>query len=171
MREESALPVSTGKCVRLCMAERVVLLELNDPSHFNALSLEMASDMQKAAQWLVAQKGGSIASVVLHGAGDHFCPGGNMYRAKNRNQASLAAMARSSIDMFDGFCQLRVLPAPLICAAHGTVLGGGLAACLLTDYVASCHSASFQVCCTLAPPLPAAHNASTVPRKSSQFCS
>ena len=44
--------------------------------------------------------------------------------------------ARASVDLFDGFCRLRTLPMPVLCAVHGTVLAGGLAVCLLTDYVA-----------------------------------
>ena len=144
MQQESRLPRSTGEYVRLSVAEHVALLELNDPSHFNALTMEMASDMQMAVQWLATQGRGSINSVVLQGAGDHFCPGGNMYRIR-APAATLPAGARTSIDLFDGFCRLRTLPMPVLCAVHGTVLGGGLAVCLLTDYVACDHAATFQV--------------------------
>ena len=41
--------------------------------------------------------------------------------------------------------RLRTLPALILCAAHGTVLGGGLAICLLTDFVTSNDAATFQV--------------------------
>ena len=58
---------------------------------------------------------------------------------------SLPAAARGSIDLFDGFCRLRTLPIPVACAAHGAVLGGGLAICLLTDYVACNDAATLQV--------------------------
>jgi enoyl-CoA hydratase/carnithine racemase/NADP-dependent 3-hydroxy acid dehydrogenase YdfG len=144
VEQESHLPRSTGEHVRLSIAENVALLELNDPSHFNALTMEMASDMQIAVQWLKAQGHGSIISVVLQGAGDHFCPGGNLYRNRAPTATSTAG-ARAAIDLFDGFCRLRTLPMPTLCAVHGTVLGGGLAVCLLTDYVACNHAASFQV--------------------------
>ena len=56
-----------------------------------------------------------------------------------------AAVARASNDMFDGFCRLRTLPTPITCAAHGAVLGGGMAITLLTDYVACNAAATFQV--------------------------
>ena len=100
--------------------------------------------MQIAVQWLKAQGHGSIISVVLQGAGDHFCPGGNLYRNRAPTATSTAG-ARAAIDLFDGFCRLRTLPMPTLCAVHGTVLGGGLAVCLLTDYVACDHAATFQV--------------------------
>jgi enoyl-CoA hydratase/carnithine racemase len=144
MQQEPRLPRSTGECVRLSVAEHVARIELNDPSHFNALSMEMASDMQTAVQWLATLGHGSVDSVMLQGAGDHFCPGGNMYRIRTP-AATLPAGARTSIDLFDGFCRLRTLPMLVLCAVHGTVLGGGLAVCLLTDYVACDHAATFQV--------------------------
>ena len=75
--------------------------------------MEMASDMRAAAKWLAAQEGDSIKSMVLQAAGDHFCPGGNMYR-QYASPASLAAAARASFDLFDGFCQLRTLPVPVV---------------------------------------------------------
>ena len=145
MQQESSLPRSTGKYVRLSVAAEVSLLELNDPSHFNALSMEMASDMQEAVKWLAAKERGSFRSVALQGAGEHFCPGGNMYR-QGAPTTSVAAVARASIDLFDGFCLLRAQPMPALCAAHGAVLGGGLAICLLTEYVTCDRTATFQVC-------------------------
>ena len=147
MQQESRLPRSTGSLIRLCISEAVSLLELNDPSRFNALSMEMASDMQAAVMWLASQEEGAFKSLVIQGAGDHFCPGGNMHRMKRadaRSAPSLAAVARGSIDLFDGFCQLRALPVPVTCAVHGAVLGGGLAVCLLTDHVTCDNAATFQ---------------------------
>eukprot|EP00966_Prymnesium_polylepis_P242499 5607786-Prymnesium_polylepis.1 len=112
MQQASTLPSSTGQYIRLRVADRVCVVELNDPSHFNALSPDMASDMQMAVQWIATQEPGSIKSVVLQGAGDHFCPGGNMYK-KQAPASSFEAFARSSLDLFDGFCQLRTLPVPV----------------------------------------------------------
>ena len=100
--------------------------------------------MSMATEWLASQGRGFISGVVLQGAGDHFCPGGNVYR-KRAPASSLAAVARGSIDLFDGFCRLRTLPAPTVCAAHGAVLGGGLAICLLTDFVTCDDAVTFHV--------------------------
>ena len=61
MQQETSLPRSSGQYVRFKAAESVALLELNDPSHFNALSAEMASDMHAAVNWLAAQKGDLIS--------------------------------------------------------------------------------------------------------------
>ena len=144
--QKSGLPRSTGSSIRLRTAGHLSLLELNDPSYFNALTMEMASDMLMATEWLASQGRGLIRGVVLQGAGDHFCPGGNVYRMR-APASSLAAVARASIHLFDGFCRLRTLPAPIVCAAHGAVLGGGLAICLLLDFVTCNDAATFQVMC------------------------
>ena len=75
-KQVSSLPRSTGAVVRLRSAEHVLSLELNDPAYFNALTMEMASDMLNAVEWLASQERILIKSLVLQGAGDHFCPGG-----------------------------------------------------------------------------------------------
>ena len=144
VQQGTTLPVASGCLIHLRVAERVALLELHDPLHFNTLTIEMASDMQAAVQWVEVQAHGVMQSIVLLGAGEHFCPGGNLHR-KAAQPSSLAAGARKSIDLFAGFCRLRILPVPVMCAAHGAVLGGGLAICLLTDHVTSSETATFQV--------------------------
>ena len=144
MQQKTSLPLPRGQLVRLKVADRVAIIELHDPVHFNTLSVEMASDMQAAAQWLAAHEYGEFCSLVLQGAGEHFCPGGNLHRM-TAVPTTLAAGARASLELFDGFYRLHALPMPVICAAHGAVLGGGLAICLLTDYVTCSVSATFQV--------------------------
>ena len=145
LQHDSALPRGTGEHVRLCIAECVALVELNDPLHFNTLTAELAADAQAAVAWVAMQERGAVQTVVLQGAGDHFCPGGNMFRVARTQSSTLVAAARASYDLFDGFCRMRSLPMPVICAAHGNVLGGGLAICLLTDFVITSYTSTFQV--------------------------
>jgi enoyl-CoA hydratase/carnithine racemase len=57
----------------------------------------------------------------------------------------LCTAAWGSLQFFSGFTDLRMLQAPVVCAAHGVVLGGGLAVALLTDYIVAEAAASFQV--------------------------
>ena len=145
-QQASSLPLRSNgdQYVRLMIAEGVSRLELNDPLRFNTLSMAMASDMQAAVRWLTLQERSAKWSVLLQGMGEHFCPGGNPY-VKEASPSPLAVAARMSVDLFDGFCRLRTLPAPVTCAVHGAVLGGGLALCLLTDHVTSSSSTTFQV--------------------------
>ena len=85
-----------------------------------------------------------IASSCLIIIGSCLIIAGNLYR-KGASASSLAIAARGAIDLFDGFCRLRTLPVPIVCAAHGAVLGGGLAICLLTNFVTCDDGAAFQV--------------------------
>ena len=94
-----------------------------------------------AAEQLTA-RGATVRAVVLRGAGAHFSAGGNPYAHKG--DASLAAAAAVLRRTFAGFAVLQALAVPIVCAAHGTVIGGGIAACLNCDYIVAEGSATFQ---------------------------
>ena len=49
--------------MRTSVAEHIVILELSDRLHFNALTMEMANDMQVAGGWLVGD--GALALGVV----------------------------------------------------------------------------------------------------------
>ena len=94
-----------------------------------------------AAEHLIA-RGAAVRAVVLRGAGAHFSPGGNHYR--HEGDAPLAAAAAALRRTFAGFAALQALAVPIVCAAHGTVIGGGIAACLSCDYIVAEGSATFE---------------------------
>ena len=95
-----------------------------------------------AAEQLTA-RGATVRAVVLRGAGAHFSAGGNPY-AHHKGSAPLAAAAAALRHTFAGFASLRALAVPLVCAVHGTVIGGGNAACLSCDYIVAEGSATFE---------------------------
>ena len=102
----------------------------------------MGEDLLLAVEQL-AVCGATVRAVVLRGAGTHFSPGGNP-RAWQTCDAPLAAAAAALRHTFAGFAELRALAVPLVCAVHGTVIGGGNAACLSCDYVVAEGSATFE---------------------------
>ena len=108
---------------------------------FNTWSSEMAEDLSLAVEQLTA-RGAAVRAVVLRGAGAHFSAGGNPHA--QQGGAPLAAAAAALRRVFAGFAALRALAVPLVCAAHGTVIGGGNAACLSCDYIVAEGSATFQ---------------------------
>ena len=95
-----------------------------------------------AAEQLAA-RGATVRAVVLLGAGTHFSPGGNP-RAWHTRDAPLASAAAALRHTFAGFAALRALAVPLVCAVHGTIIGGGNAACLSCDYVVAEGSATLE---------------------------
>ena len=101
----------------------------------------MGEDFLLAIEQLTAC-GAGVRAVVLRGAGAHFSPGGNHYR--NEGDAPLAATAAALRRTFEGLAALQALAVPLVCAVHGTVIGGGIAACLNCDYIVAEGSATFE---------------------------
>jgi len=72
-----------------------------------------------------------VVANVFHGAGPHFCPGGNPL-----STPTPASTAFSTVPYTGFVAQLRIR-APtksVICAMHGFVLGGGLAMSMTTDF-------------------------------------
>ena len=149
-QEQADLPPGNGELIRLQYDEdaRVVVFELNDPNHYNMLTAEMADDMRSAMHWVRHRSRIELAAAVVQGKGTHFCPGGKVRLQDTMSSSGtmrLCTAAWGSLQFFSGFTDLRMLQAPVVCAAHGVVLGGGLAVALLTDYIVAEAAASFQV--------------------------
>ena len=79
---------------------------------------------------------------MLRGAGAHFSPGGNPHAVAR--DMPYAAVVHAIRQVYIGLVKLHTLPVPLVCAAHGTVIGGGIAACLHCDYVVAEGSTTFE---------------------------
>ena len=107
----------------------------------NTFSAELGEDILLAAEQL-ATRGATVRAIVLRGAGAHFSPGGNPH-ALERGMP-YAAVVYAVRQLYMGFVKLHTLPVPLVCAVHGTVIGGGIAACLNCDYIVAEGSATFE---------------------------
>ena len=103
--------------------------------HFNTFSTGLGADMRYAVERVRTLSG--VASVVLQGAGPHFSVGGNPYAVRGSVTMTSAGFVLSLRELYDGFVQLRTLPFPIVCAVHGTLVGGGVAGCLHSDYAAA----------------------------------
>ena len=55
-----------------------------------------------------------------------------------------AAVVHAVRQLYMGFVKLHALAVPLVCAVHGTVIGGGIAACLNCDYIVAEGFATFE---------------------------
>lgn len=121
--------------VEVTIAGHVAEVRLDRPDKHNALDYEMFAAINAAIDRLAAEP--SVRAVVLHGAGPSFCSGLDL--------AGFAAGGRRFGDMFsrregeDANLAQRVsygwqlLPAPVICAVHGSCLGGGAQIALGAD--------------------------------------
>ena len=114
-------------------ARGVVYLNLNRPEKKNALSALMISELTEFAGSIANETAARV--VVLRGAGDVFCAGGDLDWMKaqiNADRAGRMAEARKLAHMLQA---LNELPLPLIGAVHGGAFGGGVGMGCVCDVV------------------------------------
>jgi 2-(1,2-epoxy-1,2-dihydrophenyl)acetyl-CoA isomerase len=123
---------------------QVCVLTLNRPDRLNALTVEVANELQDAIH--ESTKNGARA-IVLTGAGRAFCAGGDI-----REMQEIAGREGRVDAFFDE--PLRVLnelvllirntPVPIIAAVNGVASGGGCNLALACDLVVAGESAKFN---------------------------
>lgn len=114
-------------------ARGVVYLNLNRPEKKNALSGLMISELTEFAGSIANETAARV--VVLRGAGDVFCAGGDLDWMKaqiNADRAGRMAEARKLAHMLQA---LNELPLPLIGVVHGGAFGGGVGMACVCDVV------------------------------------
>jgi phthiocerol/phenolphthiocerol synthesis type-I polyketide synthase C len=122
----------------------VGVLTLSDAVHCNAIDWAMSDDLRRAIDALKRRKN-DLRALVLQGAGDHFCVGVNPYNFIRRTkQLPVITSAQITYEIYRAFVGVRDLGCPVICAVHGKVVGGGLAAMLNADYRIADASTSFN---------------------------
>ena len=110
----------------------VLVVELNDPEHGNAIDSAIADDLGRAVD--TARTLPDVRCVVFQGTGPHFCVGVNPYTFIPRTrQLPVLTAASVTRDIYRAFVGIRDLGVPVVCVVHGKVMGGGLAAMLNAD--------------------------------------
>lgn len=99
-------------------------LSLNLPGSLNALTLDMAEDARKQlAQWAARPE---IACVVIQGEGRAFCAGGDVRRMRQGILDNDDYCLRFFEQEYRLDYAIHTYPKPLLCWAHGVVMGGGI---------------------------------------------
>jgi enoyl-CoA hydratase/carnithine racemase len=115
----------------------VMVVTLDDPARYNALSSAMVSELKSA--FADARADRDVRAVIVTGAGRGFCSGANMAgagddvpeRARDRGPVGLVQMFQEHIAEL--MLAVHELPQPAIAAVHGAAVGGGLALALACD--------------------------------------
>lgn len=128
------------------LVERVgstALLTLNRPEARNALDYQMRSELAQAVPQL--RDDPQVKAIVITGAGQHFCAGGDV--------KVLAEAQAAERDIFEGrerilnihrwFNELIDIEKPVIAAIDGVAFGAGLSFALCADFVLASPRASF----------------------------
>lgn len=124
--------------------EGAVLVVVNSaPETRNALT----PDFYDGFRTLLEEAGEdpSIAAVVLTGAGNFFCSGGNIAGLKARTTMK-EADRRQGIEKLHGMIRaLRACPKPVVAAVEGGAAGAGVSMALACDLIVAARSAYFSV--------------------------
>ena len=127
--------MSTEAAVLLRRREGAVLtLTMNRPERRNALNVEMTLLLREALQEAAADAG--VRAVVLTGAGDAFCAGGDVKSMASNPMAAENAAERTRTLRFRAEASrlLYAMPKPTVALLGGAAAGAGLALALACDF-------------------------------------
>jgi enoyl-CoA hydratase/carnithine racemase len=128
--------IDTGTDHLLCAtAHGVATLTMNRPQARNALSAELSAALQRAIAACAADP--AIGALLITGAGQAFCAGGDVKRMGERRPTTLPGAderLRIMQQRHHGICgALYALRKPTVAALPGPAVGAGLAIALACD--------------------------------------
>jgi enoyl-CoA hydratase/carnithine racemase len=117
----------------------VLVLTLNNPAKYNALSAEVLADLAGA----LAEAGSApgVRAIILTGAGKGFCSGAQFGGDTFGRGAGIAAMMRKGINPL--IAAMRSMSVPIVVAVNGAAAGAGVGLALAGDIVIAARSARF----------------------------
>jgi methylglutaconyl-CoA hydratase len=124
------------------MDERgVVTLTLNRPQRRNALDPALVSHLHDALSRIDASTDARV--VVLSGAGENFCAGGDIEWMRSAAEAPLLENERDALALGAMFSKLDRLSKPTVALVQGAAFGGGVGLVACCDIALAATSAKF----------------------------
>ena len=124
-------------------SESTLVLTLSNPGARNALHPDMYAAGIQALE--TAERDTSIRAIVLTGADDFFCAGGNLNRLLE-NRAKDPSVQAQSIDLLaQWILALRTSSKPVIAAVAGAAAGAGFSLALACDLIIAAEDAKFAM--------------------------
>jgi enoyl-CoA hydratase/carnithine racemase len=121
--------------------ESTLVLTLSNPGARNALHPDMYAAAIEALD--AAERDTSLRAIVLTGADNFFCAGGNLNRLLE-NRAKDPSVQAASIDMLAGWITaMRQSSKPVIAAVEGAAAGAGFSLALAADLLVAAEDAKF----------------------------
>ena len=121
--------------------DATLILTLSNPGARNALHPDMYAAGVEALS--TAERDNEIRAVVLTGAGETFCAGGNLNRLLE-NRSKERAVAADSVGQLHAWIEaLRDCAKPVIAAVEGPAAGAGFSLVLACDLIVAAQSAQF----------------------------
>lgn len=122
-------------------ARGVAALTLNRPDKHNAMNAEMIDELAEAAARLARDS--AVRVVVLTGAGESFCAGGDLGWMQAQMAASPAQRAEGARRLAGMLGAWNALPKPVIGRVQGPAYGGGIGLISVCDVAVGVDSARF----------------------------
>ncbi|MDW4548190.1 crotonase/enoyl-CoA hydratase family protein [Defluviimonas sp. D31] len=124
-----------------CDDRGVARLTLDRPEKHNALSATMIAELTEAAGRLGRDP--AVRVVVLTGAGETFCAGGDLGWMREQIAADGATRAREATRLAMMLNALNTCPKPVIGRIQGNALGGGVGMAAVCDVAVGAAQARF----------------------------
>jgi enoyl-CoA hydratase/carnithine racemase len=122
-------------------SDTTLVLKLSNPGAKNALHPDMYAAGIEALN--TAERDSSVRAIVLTGADNFFCAGGNLNRLLE-NRAKDPSVQAESIDLLaEWISALRASSKPVIAAVEGAAAGAGFSLALACDLIVSADDAKF----------------------------
>jgi 2-(1,2-epoxy-1,2-dihydrophenyl)acetyl-CoA isomerase len=140
------LDASPYTTLRFEVREHVARILLNRPESGNALNREMAYELLHAA--LRCDDDPTIRAVVLTGAGNAFCVGGDLKSFAAEQERVGHHLKEVLTGLHTAISTFIRMEAPVIAAVNGVAAGGGMSLACACDLVIAAESARFTVAYT-----------------------
>ncbi len=124
-------------------ASGVATLTLDYPERRNAMSAAMTEQWVSAIAQIEADP--SVRAVLVTGAGDAFCSGGDTGWIGGDPDASVTELRDRMMPFYRAWLSIRDLEIPTIAAINGPAVGAGAAVALACDIRVASSRASFSV--------------------------
>jgi 2-(1,2-epoxy-1,2-dihydrophenyl)acetyl-CoA isomerase len=132
--------------VRLDVDEGVAWLELNRPDAANAMNIELATALARATEKLAERD--DVRAVLLTGAGDRFCGGGDVRSFADAGGELDSRLREIVTQLHVAVLALAALDAPVVAAVQGSAAGAGLSLVAGADLVIAAESAKLVLAYT-----------------------
>ena len=125
------------------VSEQVAYITLNRPTKANAVSLELAQELEEVVR--ECDEGESVGAVLLTGAGRIFCGGGDKSLVPQEPGRRSAHLKRVNLFFYSAIQCFARMRAPIVVAVNGLAAGYGMSLACAGDIVLANESTRFTV--------------------------
>ncbi len=121
----------------------VATITLNRPDCYNAMNVRMVEELFEAA--LACDEDPEVRAVVLTGAGQAFCAGGDVKEFIERSETISHYLKRLLTLLHGTISRISRMSKPVIAGVNGVAAGGGMSLAMACDLVVAAYSARFTM--------------------------